>query len=468
MKRIVLLFCFLPKLLFAQSAYNSFVEIGTSIHGGNNVPLWQVSNQHGLSSLNNNSYIRTAFFYADTCKNWKFNTGIDLAALNGFTSSFVVQQAFADIKYKWIGMSIGSKESGSELLNLDLSGGGLTWSGNARPIPQVRLGILDYTRLTSWAQVKAEMSYGKWTDNAYQENKVGSSFWYTKDILYHHKSFYFRLGKDSSHWLFDLGMRLDTQFGGYKIGGTDEGDLGNSLKDYWRVFVPQGGGDSSPEGQKYFQGNFVGSEHLKLTYKFSQCSLSVYLENYYDDFSGMGKLNGLDGLWGLEYKSRKKQAINGLVLEYYQTTNQSGPLHGIDNSIVKKTGGADNYYNNVWYPGWVHWGMNMANPLVASPIYNTDGDMTFKYNRIKAFHLGWKGDINSNLSYRAKLSYNQTWGTPFVPIVDIRENFSTFAEVIYFPRKFKGWRVAFSGAFDIGQIYGNNVGMQMKIKKYFK
>ena len=92
--------------------------------------------------------------------------------------------------------------------------------------------------------------------------------------------------------------------------------------------------------------------------------------NYYDDFSGMGKQNGLDGLWGLEFKINRPLVINNIVIEYYQTTNQSGPLHGLDDSIVEKTGGADDYYNNDMYPGWVHWGMGMVNQLVATPIYN--------------------------------------------------------------------------------------------------
>ena len=212
----------------------------------------------------------------------------------------------------------------------------------------------------------------------------------------------------------------------------------------------------------------MGSEHLKLTFKQSDYQLSAYLENYYDDFSGMGKKNGFDGLWGIEYKSKNKQAINGLVLEYYQTTNQSGPLHGLDESIVKKTGGADDYYNHDVYPGWVHWGMTMANPLIASPIYNKDGNMTFKYNRVKAVHIGWSGDILNDLSYRAKLSFNRTWGTPFKPIPEILENFSTFAECTYYPEKLKGWNFTISGAFDTGNIYGDNLGMQLKIRKFFK
>ena len=181
----------------------------------------------------------------------------------------------------------------------------------------------------------------------------------------------------------------------------------------------------------------------------------------------MGKLNGMDGLWGIEYRTNKYQSINNIVLEYYQSTNQSGPLHGLDFSIVKKTGGADNYYNHALYPGWSHWGMSMGNPFVASPIYNKNGDLTFLYTRVKAIHLGWSGDITKEWTYRAKLSFNRTWGTPFKPIPEILENFSTFAEFKYIPSKWRGWSFTGSAAFDIGDIYGDNLGFQLKIHKSF-
>ena len=196
-------------------------------------------------------------------------------------------------------------------------------------------------------------------------------------------------------------------------------------------------------------------------------SISAYLDNHFDDFSAMAKLNGWDGLWGVEYKSNHKQAINGIVIEYLQTTNMSGPLHGLQNSVVGKTGGADNYYNNGYYPGWAHWGMAIANPLIASPIYNKDGDMSFKYNRVKALHLGWSGDISSEWRYVAKLSHNRTWGTPHRPIPDILENFSTFASFYYTPRKWKGWCFNASLALDMGEIYGDNFGVQLKVHKIF-
>ncbi len=452
---------------YAQNL-KTFIEYGVTIHKGENIPLWQVSNQHGLSSINNNTYIRGGAFYNKTIHSLKIETGVDLAIAAGYTSTFIIQQAYADIRYKWIGLWAGSREIDSPLLNQQLSSGGLTWSGNARPLPQISVGIFDYIHIAPRVQVKAELSYGWFTDTRYQEKTVGEEEPYTRKIKYHHKSFFFRFGKPQGKWLFDLGMSLDTQFGGYRIRGGDEGDLGNGWRDYWNVFFPQSGGDSSPEGEQvWYQGNYLGSEHLKLTYQLNKFSLSAYLENFYDDFSGMGKLNSMDGLWGIEYKANNPQVINGIVLEYYQTTNQSGPLHGLDYSIVKKTGGADNYYNSDWYPGWVHWGMSMANPLIPSPIYNKDGVLSFHYNRVKAVHLGWSGDISKEWTYRAKLSFNRTWGTPFKPTPEILENFSTFAEFKYIPSKWQGWSFTGSAAFDIGDIYGDNLGFQLKIHKSF-
>ena len=301
-----------------------------------------------------------------------------------------------------MGIWAGSRELSSSLLNQQLSSGGLTWSGNARPIPQITVGILDYVHIAPKIQFKAELSYGWFTDTKYQERNVGKEYSYTKKIKYHHKSFFFRFGKPQGKWQFDLGMSLDNQFGGYKVGGSDEGDLGNGWKDYIHALIPQGGGDDAEGDKSWYQGNYMGSEHFRLTYNCKETSFSIYLENYYDDFSGMGKLNGLDGLWGIEYKSPKTQAINGIILEYYQTTNQSGPLHGLDNSIIKKTGGADDYYNNGWYPGWTHWGMSIGNPLITSPIYNKNGNLAFQYNRVKAIHLGWSGNITSEWIYRAQ------------------------------------------------------------------
>ena len=466
----LMVFLFIGKNTMLAQQLSSFVEYGAALHTGDNTPLWQVSNQQGLTSLDNNTYIRGGISYKHQLGKWKFEEALDLVAAAGFsTTSFIVQQAYVDIRYKWFGFFAGSREQNSPLLNQELSSGGMTWSGNARPIPQVQIGIPEYVQLLPRLGLKGEISYGWFTDNKYQREQVGEKYWYTKSIKYHHKEGFLRIGIPKGKWQLELGMTLDTQFGGYKIGGSESGDLGNGWKDYVRVFFPGHGREDGPVGEHLaFQGNFLGSEYIKMTYRPKEdFSISAYLDNHFDDFSAMAKLNGWDGLWGVEYKSNHRQAINGIVIEYLQTTNMSGPLHGLQNSVVGKTGGADNYYNNGYYPGWAHWGMAIANPLIASPIYNKDGDMSFKYNRVKALHLGWSGDISSEWRYVAKLSHNRTWGTPHRPIPDILENFSTFAEFKYIPNKWKGWSFTASAAFDIGDIYGDNLGLQLKVHKKF-
>lgn len=192
------------------------------------------------------------------------------------------------------------------------------------------------------------------------------------------------------------------------------------------------------------------------------------MENYFDDFSGMGKLNQFDGLWGFEYKNKNSDYLDNLVVEYYQSTCQSGPLHGEDNGVLcGKTGGGDNYYNNFSYPGWTHWGRSIGTPLVASPMYNDNGILYFKYTRVKAFHIGVSGKLSDELRYRFMMSFNKTWGTVFRPLIEPLENFSAMAEFIYTPQKLDNWQFTASLAGDAGEIYGDNLGLRINVRKVF-
>lgn len=107
-KSILYRFTFLSLLFATPFSYaqnlNTFAEYGANIHTGDNTPLWQVSNQHGFSSIKNNTYVRGGVFYKDTIHTWILEAGVDMAIATGFTSTFVVQQAYADVRYKWIGL----------------------------------------------------------------------------------------------------------------------------------------------------------------------------------------------------------------------------------------------------------------------------------------------------------------------------------------------------------------------------
>ncbi|MGG6495111.1 UNVERIFIED_CONTAM: capsule assembly Wzi family protein, partial [Bacteroidetes bacterium 56_B9] len=104
--------------------------------------------------------IRGGISYKHQLGKWKFEEALDLVAAAGFsTTSFIVQQAYVDIRYKWFGFFAGSREQNSPLLNQELSSGGMTWSGNARPIPQVQIGIPEYVQLLPRLGLKGEISY---------------------------------------------------------------------------------------------------------------------------------------------------------------------------------------------------------------------------------------------------------------------------------------------------------------------
>lgn len=86
---LTILFCFsASSVMTAQSGLkhqniSSFVEYGASVHTGDNTPLWQVSNQHGLSSIDNNTYLRGGAFYTDTIRQWRLEGGLDMAVASG-------------------------------------------------------------------------------------------------------------------------------------------------------------------------------------------------------------------------------------------------------------------------------------------------------------------------------------------------------------------------------------------------
>ena len=145
---------------------------------GDNAPFWLISNRHGLSSLENYSANLSAGVFRDfdNKKGFTWAYGIELAGAWNYSSPFYIQQIYGDIKYNCWELSIGSKERYSEGKHKTLSGGGLTFSPNARPIPQVRFGINEYTTahwlFNEWVHVKGHFSYGRQTDDCFQRNHM--------------------------------------------------------------------------------------------------------------------------------------------------------------------------------------------------------------------------------------------------------------------------------------------------------
>ena len=181
---LIHIFLLLPLNSYAQftKGLSYQAETGVSFSGGEHTPFWLTANKQGLSAIEkNNGYLRAGIFRElENDKRFSYAFGADLAVAYNFTSTFVVQQLYADLKYRCLGVSIGSKERHSEFNNPLLSSGGLTFSGNARPIPQVRIGIPEYTFVPGtkdWLAFKGHIAYGMFTDCLLYTSVPQSPWW---------------------------------------------------------------------------------------------------------------------------------------------------------------------------------------------------------------------------------------------------------------------------------------------------
>ena len=465
---------------------------------GEHAPFWLVSNRHGLSSLENYSTNLSAGLYRDFDKKQGFTWayGAEIAGAWNHASPFYIQQLYADVKFNCWELSIGSKKRNSEGKHATLSGGGLTFSPNARPIPQVRFGINEYTTASwlfnEWVHVKGHLSYGRQTDDYFQRTHMenapmGSR--YVENVLFHEKTAFLKIGKQSkSPFSIEMGVEMYTQFGGKVWEKGRNGDvilysLPHSYKEYLKAFIPMAGGSESTEmEQNNVNGNVLGSLHLALNYQTDNWNIKAYYEHYYEDHSGLFGLDyhynregektwitylpWRDGLFGLELAVPKNRVINTIVYEFITSRDQSGPiLQNPSGDMIGQAGGKDWYYTHGIYQSWQHWGMSMCNPHILSPLYNKNPNMTIPYSRIRSHHLGFNGTPSEEFGYRIMASWTKHWGSYEDPLPTPLTQLSTMGEVVYTPKKLKGWKFIGAIAYDNSRLIGNNFGGMISICK---
>ena len=378
-----------------------------------------------------------------------------------------LQQLYLGAKYRAIDFYVGMKDYRSRLLNNRLSSGDVTRSPNARPLPEIAIGITEFQKVpftNGWIEAEGILSYGKFTDDDWWRTHFN---YYTYHIAQNQWLVYRRLylrSDASQRFSVTIGLQAATQFGGrtehYWNGHiTNIQQRRTRIKDFVKVILPISRGD-----EDFKIGNTLGSIDIMARYRFASGNeVKLYLQNPWEDGSGLGKLNGFDGLWGFELNLSHKGLITGCIIEYLDMTNQSGPLHWAPDyipgtNIEAEATGADNYYNNYYYNSYANYGMLMGNPLVVSPIYNTDGFPAVLYNRMRAFHFGIEGRLTSQLSYRVLTNYRKSWGNGYIPLLSPSHAFSFMAETGYNPRKLKGLSVAAQVGLDRGNLPGNFIG----------
>lgn len=460
-----------------QDATIYTTEIAGSAATGSNTPFWLVSNRYGVVPLDaGNGLLRAGVFHNQHFgSKFRWGAGVDVVGTVPRHHNIFIQQAYAELGYRSLLLSIGSKERYNSLWDRNLSSGDMVHSPNARPIPEVNLSMPAFT-IVPWTkgllQVKGDFAVGKSFDTDYLEDFANAKQNYIKDVLWHHKSFFFRI-KDTRNDFplsFTAGVQHYAQWGGTS---TDPriGKQPQSFKDLIRViFGREGGGDATDSDQINVLGSHYGSYDFKLNYSAKDWAGHFYYQHYFNDKSGMEFANKADGLWGLEIDLPFLPWLNKIVGEYLVTMNQSGPMHFIiyDRNKWKdgRGGGNDDYYNNGEYrTGFSYFNRGIGSPLIPAPEYNTNGSLGFKNNRVKSWHLAAEGDINTQLSYRILFTAMNGWGTSYVPFLNKKYGTSSLIDIRYRHPGLNGW--VFNGAFaaDTGTMLGKSIGFSLGVTK---
>lgn len=467
-----------------DSVYRYHVEATAEVSTGDHAPFWLSNNRFGLSSVRSDfGYLRAGMFReAQYDRRFSWEAGADLAVAYNFTSSFVVQQLYAGVRYRSLSLTAGSREWSSSIIRSELSSGSMTFSQNARPVPQVMLEMRDYNYVPltkKWLAAKGYISMGMFTDDRWQRSHVGPDGIWTDNLLFHSKGLFLRGGNpDRFPLTVEGGLEMGSQFGGTVYTFDTKGNrvvvhLPHGIKDIIKVIVPMAGGDTNDPIQEgeltNVLGNHVGQWSLAATWhrKDSPWALSVYYQHYFDDHSQMlFDFAWRDMLMGFSLNVPKNPVISEFVYEYLCTKDQSGPVYWDHTpAIPEQVSGRDDYYNHYLYPSWEHWGMGLGNPLLISPIYNSDHTLGFYHNRIKGHHFGFKGSPLRDLDYRVLLSYTRSWGTYKYPTSTVLHNFNALVEATWHPSRLPGWAARISIGADGGRLLGKSFGAMFTISK---
>ena len=446
---------------FHLHAQSDSIKYGIQLSGiassGQYAPFWLQNNQFGKISFQPFSSNVSASIYKNLKKsNKSFDYGFGVNTLftaNNSKTDLYFHELYAEARLLVFDLTLGAKEELFGNQDSSLSMGGLLFSKNYRPIPKIYAGIRDFSAVPftkGYFEIKGGISHGWFTDDTY-----------IKDALLHHKYFYFRLGGKLPVKV-QYGMDHVAQWGGESVKyGTNPSDV----NDFIGIFVASSGGSNSDVNEQInAMGNHIISQSLKTEINAGNYQLELYWQNISEDSPlrlMWQAMNKADGLWGLSIKNNKFPIFQHFVYEYLNTTDQSGPYHEKDGIVF---GGFDNYFNNYWYEsGWTYYQRTIGSPLITSTIYNNN-ILEIRNNRVQAHNIGLEGTYRA-YHYKIMATASKNYGLYRYPYQHMKSATSIYAELCKVYNDFYGIEAGLKIGADFGEMYGNNVGCMISLKK---
>lgn len=446
---------------FVSKAQTDTVSYKVDLYGlvssGDFAPFWLQNQQYGkVSSAAQSTGATLGLAKGFNHQNKWFDYSFGVTALVR-TDAVYFHQLYAKIHSWVIDFEAGMREEHIGVEDVSLSSGGLIFSENARPVPKITLGILNYIPIPltgGFAEIKGAISHGWFTDNIDMTN-----------VLLHHKYIFFRFGgRFPVH--IQYGFEHAAQWGG----NSDDPHIGNqptSLKDFKDIFLGKSGGEDATMSDRINTlGNHIIGQSLRFDLRLADYEIGAYWQNMLEDppIRIIGKtMNTPDGLWGLSVRNNKNPFVNAVLYEYFNTTDQSGPFHDKDGIVY---GGNDSYYTGQYPAGWSYYGRTLGNVLITSPLYNKDGKTSTTNNRVHAHHFGIEGNA-AGYNYRILSTYSKNYGYSAVYLSPsiMKQNLSVLVEINRNFKQLRNTQLGCALAFDKSEVTGNSYGMKISVCK---
>lgn len=463
--------------------------VGTN---GDFLPLFLTASEYGIVGTEDDQfYLRIKNNYRLDRHHFHLDAVADVVAYatteNPYYGGYLnLQQLYARASWKKFFVMAGRMERKQHIVTRYQSSGNMVLSANALPAIGIGGGFKDYIPMRVMddkIEVFLDGFFGRQTDGKYNAEQYriyesnygpqgindprrhgsGVSHHLIQNAWIHYATLLLRSQSDLPFYVL-VGIEHGAMYGG-KVDGISQNSVGSH-------FLAALGGKGKGKNGLNAQWNHLLAYDARLKYKRKRWSTALYRQIYADDMDANVFRSGLDGLTGLELRFNRKPFFKLITLEYLQTTRQGGVVYANDvywydkvknpnrSQHLYETAGNSNFYHDEWYGAWAHRGKGIGNPLIPSPAYNQDGYNDYKYNVVRAFHLGMTGRFIEDLSYRLRYCFQKTWGTPYQPIHEALYNNSGNFDLIY---DWGQWQFLARVAYDHGKIYGNQWGYSFAV-----
>ncbi|MFW5872498.1 MAG: hypothetical protein ACOCVN_00780, partial [bacterium] len=198
--------------------------------------------------------------------------------------------------------------------------------------------------------------------------------------------------------------------------------------------------------------------------EFDEFSIGLGWQHIFEDHSGRKLKNWPDGLYTLEFSTKNEdRLLNGFVIEFVATDDQSGPIVIDTVNNIPHTGGDDYFRNYIYSMGWTSHQRTIGTPFISSPAFysHKEDPQEIINNRVRAIHFGLSGDAGF-LNYRVLFSNTLNKGTYKNELEPHSRDIMLLLNLWKEDILLKNSELHLDVALDRGDFYGNNFALMMR------